>query len=303
MTNLVPGQYREVSVASVDFDLDETRISAFLLGREVYRRTRFVVLRRGADTAIAEVSKEPGDQLMAVVGAVSVLAGPTECAFVVDLDVDTGIPSSVARTAREQAPRWRAVVVEGRYHHINFIVEPAPLIVRVVDVVPPGPPKLVDQVERLLAIAEDLPPVQLVADVVDLADLARTHPASRYLLPCRGSGFALDGGREVAFLDERPPRRDWTLIGCSRSRDLHRWFYGDLPETVEMCPRLLAARDPGGAPDQARPVTLTKCCLLEDRIDQDEHTVVVPWGASLEQVRLGLRAAAGKASEATWSLA
>jgi hypothetical protein len=44
-------------------------------------------------------------------------------------------------------------------------------------------------------------------------------------------------------------------------------------------------------------VTLTKCCLLEDRIDCDGSTVVVPWGASLEQVRQGLQLAAELAAE------
>jgi hypothetical protein len=291
MTNRVPSQYREVSVTSVDFPLEADRLSAFLLGREVYKRTRFVVVRHGPETALVEVDKAPGSELMAVVTNVSMLALPSECAFVTAADVDTGVPSSLARAARALAPSARAVVVEGRYHHINFILDPSPLVVRVVDVVPPGPPKLVDQAERVLATAEGLPPIDLVPDLVDLADLARSHPAPRYLLPCRGSGFVADrgdGGVEVAFLDERPPRQDWTLIGCSRSRELHRWFYGDLPDTVEMCPRVLAARPREGGAG----VTLTKCCLLEDRIECDGDTVVVPWGASLEQVRQGLREAA-----------
>ncbi len=291
MSNLVPRQYREVSVTAVDFPLSAGRVREFLLGREVYRRTRFAVLRRGPDTAVAEVEKGPGSQLMAVVTGVSVLAGPDECAFVVAPDVDTGVPSSLAEAARQHAPAARAVVVEGRYHHINFILDPAPVVVRVLDVVPPGPAKLLDQARRVLAVAEDLPPIQLAGDIVDLADLARSHPASRYLLPCRGCGFEAADGHPVSFLDERPPRQDWTLIGCARSRELHQWFYRDLPETVEMCPRALS----GTRPFSRSVVTLTKCCLLEDRIERDGDTVVVPWGASLEQVRLGL--------EATWSRA
>jgi hypothetical protein len=313
VTNLVPSQYREVSVTSVDFALSAAPLRDFLVGREVYRRTRFVVLRRGPDAAIVEVERSPGKQVMAVVTAATVLALPDECAFVVAPEVDTGVPSSLAHAARTYAPGSRAVVVQGRYQHINFILDPSPVVVRVVDVVPPEPPKLVDQAERVLALAEGLSPVSLVAHVVDLADLARSHPASRYLLPCRGSGFvaegATEGAPEVAFLDERPPRQDWTLIGCSRSRELHRWFYGDLPEMVDMCPRVLAAGHGGATPG----VTLTKCCLLEDRIDCEGDTVVVPWGASLEQVGRGLRAvvelAAKKevdllekaAAEATWS--
>jgi hypothetical protein len=64
-----------------------------------------------------------------------------------------------------------------------------------------------------------------------------------------------------------------------------------------MCPRVLAASRGGGGVGVG--VTLTKCCLLEDRIDCDGDMVVVPWGASLEQVRQGLHAAAGLG--ATWS--
>jgi hypothetical protein len=287
VTNLVPPQYREVSVTSVDFPLSGARVREFLLGREVYRRTRWAVLRRGPDTAIAEVEKEPGGQVMAVVTGVSVLALPEDCAFVTAPEVDTAVPSSLAAAARHHAPGTRAVVVEGRYHHINLIVDPAPVVVRVLDVVPPGPAKLLDQAQRVLAVAEDLPPIELVGDIVDLADLARAHPASRYLLPCRGSGFVAAGGQEVAFLDERPARQDWTLIGCARSRELHQWFYRDLPETVEMCPRTLSRSRPFSHPV----ATLTKCCLLEDRIERDGDTVVVPWGASLAQVRLGLETA------------
>lgn len=314
MNNLVPSQYREVSVAAVDFALTAGRLAAFLLGREVYKRTRYLVVRHGLDTALVEVERAPGNQVMALVTAVRVLALPAECAFVTVPDVDTGIPSPMARAARDHAPGARCVVVEGRYHHVNFILAPVPVVVRVVDVVPPGPPKLVDQATRLLAVAEDLPPIELVGDVVDLADLARAHGAERYLLPCRGSGFvahAVGSGEvaaEVAFLDERPPRQEWTLIGCSRSRELHRWFYGDLPEVVEMCPRVLARRpsSAGGGSNDGRDgggVTLTKCCLLEDRVECDDDTIVVPWGASLAQVRQGLEAAVGlsQTEESTWS--
>lgn len=327
MNNLRADQYRQVAVATVDFPLEVPRLRAYLLGREVYRRTQYVVFRRGAETAVVEVVKAPSEQVMTVVAGVSVLALPADCAFVEVAGVDTGIPSALAEAAATQAPGARMVVVEGRYHHINFILDPAPVSVRVVDLVPPGPPKLVDQAARILGVAEELPPIRLVPDVVDLADLARLHPSATYLLPCRGSGFALPAAPapgqtagmatpDVAFLDERPPRRDWTLIGCARSRELHRWFYGDLPACVDICPRRLAARSGRPAarsPDPTAPATsavsLTKCCLLEDRIEHDGTTVVVPWGASLDQVRQGLQTAVDLAavqgpqrtSEPAWS--
>jgi hypothetical protein len=146
-------------------------------------------------------------------------------------------------------------------------------------VVPPHPAKLVDQAARVLALAEDLPPVELAPVTMDLVDLARRHPAPRYLLPCRASGFRLDGAA-VDFLDERPPRRDWVLLGCARSRAIHEWFYGDLPETVDTCP--LKLFPPGDDP------LLTKCCLLEHDNRTEGARVAVPWGASLGLVKRAL---------------
>jgi hypothetical protein len=155
-------------------------------------------------------------------------------------------------------------------------------------VVPPWPPKLVDQLERVLDLAEDLPPVELVADLVDLTSLARTQSAGHYLFPCRAGSAsqAGPGAADVSYLDEIPERKPWTLVGCARSRSIHDWFYGGEVPTVDMCPRNLADRT-----GQTPTPTLTKCCLLEDQVSSDDGLVVVPWGASLAQIRDGLRLA------------
>jgi hypothetical protein len=291
VSNVVPGQYRRVSVATVDGPLTEESLTRHFLGREAYRHTRFVVARAGRDTALVRVAKAEDGPLFSPITSVEILALPDECAFVVAPDVDTGIPSALAEVAATQAAR--CVVVEGRYHHVSFILDPAPIRIRVGDVVPPRPAKLFDQARRVLELAEDLPPIELVADVVDLVDLATAHPSPQYLVPCRGSGFSVEGPATVAFLDERPPQADWTLLGCERSRGIHEWFYGARPkEAVELCPRRLFPAD-------GRPL-LTKCCLLEDSIADQGITVTVPWGASLEQVKQAL-AAIAKAAEPAWA--
>lgn len=291
--NVVPGQYRRVSVATVDVPLTADALAAHFLGRDAYRHTRFIVARAGARTALVKVAKADSSELFSPITGVAVLAGPDDCAWVDAPDVDTGIPSALARAARERAPGTRCVVVEGRYSHVNFILDPAPIRIRVGDVVPPLPAKLFDQASRVLELAEDLPPIELVADVVDLVDLAGEHPAEHYLLPCRGSGFTLEGPGSIAFLDQRPPRDAWALIGCERSRSIHEWFYGEGPnEAVELCPRQLFPAD-------GRPL-LTKCCLLEDSIADDGVTVAVPWGASLDQVKRAL-AGIAKAADRAWA--
>ena len=288
--NLVPSQYRNVSVADIPVALDDSSLRGYLMGRPVYRRTRYVVARHGGAAAVAEVTKESELPLFSPVVAMSVIAGPDETAFVDAPEADTAVPTQMARVAAEQAPGARCVIVRGRYGHVSFILDPAPIRIRVVEVVPPWPPKLADQLSRVLDLAEDLPPVELVPHLVDLDELAATRPARHYLFPCRAGEPAQDQRRaatEVSYLDEIPERAPWTLVGCARSRSIHDWFYGGDVPMVDMCPRKLAESD---APPTAMPV-ITKCCLLEDRVSSEAGLVVVPWGASMAQIREGLRLA------------
>jgi hypothetical protein len=118
-----------------------------------------------------------------------------------------------------------------------------------------------------------------VGDLVDIRQLAADHPAAAYLLPCRGSGVQVAG--ELAFLDTRPAERlDWLMVGCERSLQFHRHFYGDEPARVDICPRLTR--------DLSTP-TLAKCCLLERGVEFESAAAVVPWGSNLDEIRLALR--------------
>jgi hypothetical protein len=291
--NLVPSQYRNVSVADVPVALVPDSLRSFLLGRPVYRRTRYIVARHGGASAVVEVSKESEVPLFSPVTEVSLLAGAAETVFVDAAETDTAVPTQLARVAAEQAPAARCVIVRGRYGHVSFILDPAPIRIRVVEVVPPWPPKLADQLSRVLDLAEDLPPVELVPHLVDLDELAATRPARHYLFPCRAGQPAHDRAPvEVSYLDEIPERAPWTLVGCARSRSIHDWFYGGDVPMVDMCPRKLAESD---APAAGMPV-ITKCCLLEDRVSSEAGLVVVPWGASMAQIREGLGLALGSAA-------
>lgn len=266
-------------MARVEVPLTAESLTEHFLGRECYRRTRYVVVRNGDATALVGVEPTDPDPLFSPAASVEVLALPAETTYLRRPDIDTGVPSQLAKVAVGQHGA-RAVVVEGRYSHVSFLLDPDPLRVRVCEVVPPHPAKLLDQAQRVLDLADDLPPVVLEPELVELESLAADGQV--VLLPCRGSGIRL-GDREAYYLDERPAERDWMLLGCTRSRQLHRWFYGRGAPGPDTCPRALA-REPGPL--------LTKCCLLEDRIEIDEDVAVVPWGASLEQVRQALVALA-----------
>jgi hypothetical protein len=279
VANLMPSRYREVAVTSVDLPLVPERLKERFLGREAYRRTRYIVVRGRDGVALLEVAKASEEPLFSPITDVEVLAGPAESVWLTSPEVDVGVPTQICREALAGAPDARCVVVQGQYEHVSFVLDLEPIRLRVVEVAPPQPPKLLDQARRVLEVAEDLPPVQLDPEIVDIVALARQRPSRQYLYPCRGSGAAPEGG-EVFYLDERPPRQDWVLVGCERSREIHRHFYGDDPPYLEMCPRKLVA--PADGP------VLTKCCQLEDRIERDGLVVRVPWGATLAEVRAGI---------------
>jgi len=290
--NAVPSAYRGVAMSHLDFPLTEQSLIEHFLGLESYRRTRFIVARGpGEDVALLHVSRDDHDSLFAPITAVDILATPAETAYVVDPQADTAIPSSLAAVAVREAPHAKAVIVQGKYEHVSFILNPDPIRLTVLEVVPPRPAKLADQVQRLLDVAEDLAPMVVDVQALDLESLARDNPADSYLLPCRGSDATVPGA-DVAYLDERPPRAEWLLLGCDRSRQIHEWFYADVPPTVDICPRKVSVVE-GGA-------VLAKCCLLESTIEVDEDKVVVPWGASMAQVKEAL-ALVARAREPEWS--
>ena len=284
--NFIARPYRGVSVQEAGA-LDAAALRAWLAGRRVYRRTEFIVASAGGEHAVVQVERDPDDRDVLVgVRDARLLAAPDEVAFLVDPSVDTGNATQMARAALASGRRARVYVVQGRFEHVNFIVEPAPVVVRVVEVVPPEPPKLLEMARAAVDFDEDLPPVELAFDAIDLRELAAAHPAGHYLFPCRCSG--LDAGVPVDFLDAGPPQAAaWTLVGCERSRQIHVALYGAEPAArVDFCPRELSRVD---GP------TLMKCCLRERGIERAGSAMVVPWGATLDEVRQALRELTGVA--------
>jgi hypothetical protein len=293
--NFICRPYRGVSVQHWDAPLDEASVKEVLLDREAYRRTEFIVLRGAGDaTALVAVTCTSQEALFNPIQSVDWLGGPGDCTYVVRHDVDTANATAIAEVAGELGTGVPICVVEGRYQHVNFIVRADPLVVRLVDVVPPEPPRLLDLARQAIAIDEDLPPVRLEPQLLDVRALAAAQPDTpggsgvspekHWLLPCQGAGLDLPG--TVDYLDQRPARADWTLVGCERSRQFHRWFYGaDADRQVELCPDRLIPT--GGGP------TLLRCCLLERGIRVDGTRALVPWGTNLSEVQAALRALTG----------
>ena len=274
--NIVPLPYRGVSVQAYDGPMTEHGIASHFLGRETYRRTEFIVLRAsGGGHAVIAVDAADREPLFAPIEHVEVLALPDTCFYVRDPQTDCANRSALAALATQHAiGKNRTLICEGKYHH------PSPFVLKVVEVAPPEPPKLFDLVCHVLSYA-NLPPILPVLERIELKELVQDISAPAFLVPCRSGGLE-DLGAPIYYLDERPAERhDWTLIGCERSLQFHRHYYGDEPPRIEMCPRVIAGSR--GEP------TILKCCLCEFDIEREGEVMVVPWGANLSMIERALR--------------
>jgi hypothetical protein len=294
--NVLPSRYRQVALSTDLESLEPDWLEQHFVGREAYMRTLFIVARKGRDTALVEVDRPASSELFSCVTSARVLADTSQCRYVVAPNVDCGVPSDLAAVAMAHRD-VSCVVVEGRYSHVSFILNAAPLVLRVLDIVPPFPSKLLDQVHRVLETAESLPPVVvepiLVNSCAKLAEACEPLPG-KVLIPCRGSGIELEGVA-VAYLDERPPIADWTLLGCERSHQIHRWFYGTTPPTVDICPVRFVSESKGSEGPM-----LTRCCLMQEGVEERRLATFVPWGSSLDEVREAIEMIVRR-SEVAWT--
>ena len=278
--NLVPLPYSRVAVQHVDFVLNETGLKSFLRGKEAWFETDYVVFRRGCDCAVVELRKENRDDMFCGITDVSIVSLPDTSHWVEDLSVDTGNPSALAEKARALGIKAsETLVVSGLYEHVNFIHRPQPTVIDIFDLSPPDPPRLLDMVKRVIAY-RTFPAIVLNPRIQSIPAMVPQLPDKPILFPCGIS--QLKAKVSAAYLDERPDRQDWILVGCERSREIHRHIYGDEPPRIELCPKKLFVA--GSAP------ALMRCCMVKGSFELRGKVAVVPWGADLAVVEEAIRA-------------
>ena len=282
--NFVPESYRKVSVQPYTGGMTENKIRKYLIGKEAYRHTEFIILENSGSCAIAMINRLEGDSLFSPIKDLVLVAHSETCVLVEDRTVDTANNTALASKAGELGlSKQSTLIVRGLDDHVNFINHPDPIRIQVLEVIPPEPPKLLRMVEHVLTYAA-LPAIKLEVQEIDIRDLVgKAKNTKALLVPCRSSG--LDFEIPTYFLDEHPNRHNWLLLGCERSLQIHEHFYGDRPLCVDICPRNFT-HDNGV-------LQLIKCCLLEKDIEMDGHRIVVPWGSTLRQVEHALETLIG----------
>lgn len=276
---MLPDHCKDVSVRDVGFELTEENIVLHAKGKRAYTRTEYIILRHGEDHAIVRVRKQDGKDLFRPILDLEVLALPAQVVAVRDEGMDVLNLSHMARLAQGHPGKF--VVVQGLFNHISFIGPGEVTEVRVFDVVPPFPAKLLVLVERALSAGLVELPVVPVEETLDLNQTAKDAATDTIMFPCRASGLTAD--RTILYLDETPSHAgDLTLIGCDLSRRIFQSIYRRRPARfIDMCPEDLA---PGDGRKR-----IVKCCRVREGHVIKGDLAIVPWGATVQEVGAALR--------------
>ncbi len=274
MMNFFPLPYRRVSVQRVEFRLIDREIRKFLCDKPVYRATDFIVFRNQDQTAIVKVAKKSGEGLFRKIESIDLIAGSDVCHWVEDSKIDTSNCSQMISKAQNLGlDSSSTLVVEGAFGHVNFIMNPAPIYLWILDSVPPFPSRLMDLIQKALIVIDKVPLIP-VNKSIDTRELAPRDADRACLFPCRASD--LRGPGDTYYLDEHPPKQEWTMIGCERSEEIYMAFYSERPVRIESCPRKLAP--------QPQCLSMVRCCLWETTYEIHGHQAIVPWGSDLQIV-------------------
>ena len=278
--NLVPLPYSRVAVQHVEFALSENELKSFLRGKETWFETDYVVFRRGNDCAVAELWKDNRQDLFCRITEVEIVSLPDASRWIDDSTVDTGNPSALAEKARASGvTASETLVVSGLYEHVNFIHRPQPTIIDIFDLSPPEPPRLLDMARRVIG-NRNFPAIVLNPHIQSIPAMVQHLGDKPILFPCGIS--QLKAMVRAFYLDERPSRIDWVLVGCERSRQVHCHIYGDEPPRIELCPKKLFVASDG--------LALMRCCMVEKSFELCGNVAIVPWGAELSVIEDAIRA-------------
>ena len=282
---MFPVHCNEVGVRKVEFALREEDIRKAAVGKQVYWKTRYLLLTNRDEWAVVKVRSE-GSGLFRQVSQIDIIALPKDIEYIENPLLNVLSISTMAQEASKTSKR--AVIVKGAFDHVSFIQGETAIVLNVYDVVPPKPSKLVDLTEKALARQNIDRPVILMPKILDVHTLVSSTD-SLVMFPCHTSGVNLKPNNQtVLFLDEAPAlsrseAKSVTLVGCDLSRKVFNSQYGVLPKFRNMCPKKWALKE------SSDELGLCLCCLEDSDFRREGNLLVLPWGVTSKQVEAAIK--------------
>ncbi|UCE36308.1 MAG: hypothetical protein JSW00_12320 [Thermoplasmata archaeon] len=279
---MFPDHCKEVSLKRVLFPLTKDKIEENLINKSAYKKTKFMVLNNGNDWAVVSIQKPEGKTLFSKIENIEIISLPDSTKYVEDPKIDVLSPTKMLEKAEEMGTK--TLVIKGKFEHISFIHEEKMQPVRVLEVVPPEPPKLVELVKKVLYSGNVNKPVKIVPDILDLSEIAQKSGKKKIIFPCHSSGLKGDG--DSLYLDQSPEIHEdsdeLVLIGCDLSLKIFKTLYKKEPEFYNFCPKKKILEQSQNIP------TITKCCEQKEGHERVENVAIVPWGATAKEVEEAL---------------
>ena len=263
---------KDVSVREVEFDLTPDAIASEMDCWKAYAKCEYLVLRKDDSFAVLRVMKENAVGLFKKVTDYEILSLPEDTDYVHDETIDVLNVPSLALIQSEHP--GRAVVIEGMFSHIIYIKDLEPLILNVVDSIPPSPSKLGVLVRKALDSDFIDLPIIVHEETIDMCSKVSEVRTEGVMFPCKVSGITTDG--PTYFLDNDPElKHEVTLIGCNLSKRIFESLYRFTPEFINVCPA-----------DNIRTKgkTIVKCCKVKEGHIIEGDVVKVPWGATVPEI-------------------
>ena len=263
---------KDVSVREVDFELTPDTISSKMSDWKAYARCEYLILRNGDDLAALKIIKEDGIGLFKKVSDFEILSLPEETDYVCDESIDVFNIPTLAHIQSEH--KGRSVVIEGMFSHVVFIKDLEPMMLEVVDSVPPYPSKLGVLVRKALDSDFIELPIIMHETVIDMASKISEVGTEGVMFPCKVSGIKAD--RPTYYLDGSPElEHDVTLIGCNLSKRIFESLYRRDVPFINVCPADNVIGDKK---------TIVKCCKVKEGHVIEGNLAKVPWGATVPEI-------------------
>lgn len=271
----------------MDFPLEKEAILSRIKGKKVHKNTRYLVLEKGKDRAIVSITDLSGKGFFREISTAKVLSLPAETGYVLDRTVNVHNHFSVSRATADTKEPF--VVVEGEFDHVTFERKEPPVVITVLDVVPPHPSKLAVLTRRAVEVMTLTRPVRIEERIIDLNALVAAERPSKVVYPCRAVDVGRErlGDAEVTFLqDNVEVGDDAVLMGCDFSRKMVLARFKAKPRFIDMCPAHLADKECLKGP------LIIKCCEVEDKVlvEKQKRRVTVPWGVKMEDLWTAINA-------------
>lgn len=277
---MIPRHCREVGVKKVSFHLTKKNVMEQTSGKSAYTNTNYMILNNGSEWAVLRMAKTKEEALFRKIGKMEVVSMPANAMYIENPEVDVQNPSVMVRMAEEIGKD--TLIVKGKFEYISFVHKERTTPLVVFDVVPPEPPKLVEQAEAALGTGRIRKPIRIIPKIMDLNEVARRRTTQYVMFPCYASVLTsgLNGGEDALYLDQLPslkvPVSELTLIGCELSLRIFTAYYGEKPVFMDMCPKKMIG-------DTSEPC-LSRCCMIDEGHIIEGNAAYVSWGASVGEV-------------------